>query len=244
MYSIEHINNEIKIKPQDITLFLAKPDKTKIAKLKHVSGKLLTIKSQETNQLSFNVPYWVDMDHKLVKNPHIDKFKEKYLIEANFNNKTEWFVINSIVKTSEESDDLEISCMSLEYLLNYRYLLEYENSGNCLMLANDTLKGTGFKVGYINPKFNLMYRRLEITRQTKLATIYQIAETFGAIVRFDTVNMTVNFYTEDEVYQYKGFSIGYGKYIQNIEEKIDPDEIVTRLYVFGSDGMSINGVNP
>lgn len=229
----------------ELVLFLAKPDKTTIGKLKHISDKKLSIKSDEVSEISFTLPYYISVNNEQVRNPHVDKIKEKYLIRSEFRGKTEWFIIDSISRSSSDTDNLDIQCFSLEYQLKGQLVIDYEEvSRNCKEATEDVLKGTDWTVGYINPTFNTKYRHFDISQGTKLSTIYEIGETFESVVTFDTVKKTVNHYTKEELSHYKGFNIGYGKYIQNIDEKIDADEIVTRLYVYGSDGLQINSVNP
>ncbi|MBM7598077.1 putative nucleic acid-binding Zn-ribbon protein [Virgibacillus halotolerans] len=237
--------NRNSLEPNKPSLFLAKPDKTVIAKLKHIKDEELTVNYGEINELSFTLPFYVDIGNKNVRNPHADKFKEKFLIKSVNDGKIEWFLINSIGKVSDDSDDLNIGCFSLGYQLWYDKMIEYEETSmNCLMVMQDVLNGTDWTVGYINPEFNLKHRKFEVSSQTKLDFIYEIADTFKGKAVFDTVDKTVSFYKEEELQVNKGFKVGYGKYIENIDENIDADEIVTRLYVYGSDGMRINSVNP
>ncbi|PAV30159.1 hypothetical protein CIL05_06745 [Virgibacillus profundi] len=248
MYTID------KIEPKQLSLWLAKPDKTKIAKLttnkktKHIKNETLTLDHNDSiNVITFTVPFEVELDVNsgLVKNPVIDKIKEKFLVKSIYDKKVEWFVVHRITKSSNESDDLIVTCYSLAHQLTKKKMIGYlGRSKNCLMVTQDVLRGEDWKPGYINPEFNLVWRQFDVSSQSKLDFLYEIAETFDAIIRFDSVNKTVNFYKEEEISFYKGFSVGYGKYIQNVEEHIDASEIVTRLHVYGSEGLTINSVNP
>src|SRR5699024_7615790 len=234
-----------KIELPKLNMFLAKPVKTSIGKLKHVTDQNLIVKSQEVSELTFTIPYYFNRDHKKTKNTLIDLVKNKYLIKVEFRNTTEWFIIDDLRKASETSENLYVRAYSLPYQLQYHTVDIYEETSvNCEKATQDVLKGTDWTVGYVNPKFNTKYRRFEISSGTKLSSLYEIRDTFESVIVFDTIKKTVNHYDEDEVYHYKGLNIGYGKYIQNIEEVIDAKEIVTRLYVYGSDGAQINSVNP
>lgn len=244
------IGNTVKnnMQPKELSLFLTKPDKTTIAKLKHIKSKNYDLfLEDEVDTISFIMPYYIRINNKLEKNPHIDKVKEKFMVKAKFDGdeKFHWFIIEQISKVAEESDDLRVVCYSSENQLAGRQVIDYEATGvNCLMATNDVLKDTGWKAGYINPDFNLKYRSFEISQQTKLSSIFEIKDTFDAKVIFDTEEQTVNYYKEEEISKYKGFKIGYGKYIQNVSQEIDASEIVTRLHIYGNDGLTINSVNP
>src|SRR5699024_1943757 len=182
-------------------MFLAKPNRTTIAKLKHTKQENLGIYfDNELDTLNLTLPFYISRNGKSFKNPHIKKVKERFLIKVFFENKEKpiWFTIGKINKVSEDSDDLLVTCYSAEYELARRKTIEYEATGsNCLMATNDTLKGTAWKVGYINPKFNLEYRRFDISQQSRLDTLYQIAETFEAKIVFDTDKQLVNYYAEE-----------------------------------------------
>ncbi len=233
------------LKPRKLEVFLAKPNKQIIGKLKHIKNENLKIKNNELNDLSFTLPYQVVMRNKLTKNPHISNIKEKYFIKVKLGEFEEWQVITKLSKISDDSDDLSVQCYSLGYQLKYSKMIDYAaTSYNCLQVSTDCLKGTTWKVGYINPEFNLKYRQFDVSSKTKLDFIYEIAETFNAIVKFDTINKTVNFYKEDELSQYKGFNIEFGKYLQSLEDVIDANDIVTRLYIKGANNLGINSVNP
>ncbi|GLO66123.1 DUF7359 domain-containing protein [Oceanobacillus kimchii] len=233
------------LKPHELQLYLAKPNKQIIGKLKYVISPILSVNDTSIHELSFRMPYTVDIDNELQRTPNIDKIKEKYYIKAVYNNIVEWFVITQHTKSSNNSEEKAIESRSLGYIFRYDRMIGYStNSSNCLMVTNDVLKGTGWQVGYINPEFNLEYRQFDVSSKTKLDFLNEIKEAFDAILIFDTINKTINFYKKEEVSKYKGLNIGYGKYIQSIEDTVDSDEIITRLFVTGNNGLTFNAVNP
>lgn len=232
-------------KPKKISLFLAKPDKTVIGKLGDSFNRKLNIKFTELNELSFTLPYLVDRNHKLVRHPHIDKVKEKFLIKAVYGDIVEWFLIYKKAKSANEADSLNIDCFSLGYELHYKKIRGYDvKAYNCYQVTTDCLEGTNWKIGYINPEFNLKNRKFDISNSSRLDFLYKIAETFEGIVTFDTENRLVNIWKEEELSTYKGFWISYGKYLQTIEEVTDVNDVITRLHVRGSDDLTIASVNP
>ncbi|GEM_PF-3776681 len=234
-----------KLEPQRLELFLAKPNKIVIGNLHHIKNERLKLKHGEVNELSFTLPYEVVMRNKLARNPHIDNIREKFFIKMKLGEIEEWFIITKLSKKAESTDDLDVQCFSLGYQLSYQRMIDYVGKSlNCLQVLTDCLKGTSWEVGYINPEFNLKHRQFDVSSKSKLEFLYEIAETFEGIVKFDTINSKINIYKEEEISQHKGFWIEEGKYLENIESITDADEIVTRLFVKGSDNLTINSVNP
>jgi len=236
-----YVPNDLKLKP--LQLSLARPDKQVIANIKHAFGINHIIKFGQINELSFNVPYEIDLHSEFKSNPYISLFRERYLIRVKQNDVIEWYTIAKLSKASEDEDYLKVECYSLPYELRYKRINNYKvTSYNCNQVLTDCLKNTGWKIGYINPEFNLKYRSFDVSSQNKLDFLFEICETFGAVPQFDTINRKINLYKEDELIINKGFKIN--KYLQSLEEVIDIDEICTQLHVYGKDGISINAVNP
>ncbi|WP_442636614.1 DUF7359 domain-containing protein [Rossellomorea marisflavi] len=234
-------------KPLNTRLYLTKNNKarTTIEELHHITPPTITGNFGKINELSFSIPYKTEIRHKLMKNPHIEKIKEKLFIKAVTGEQVEWFLINKINRSSSDTNIMDVQCFGLGYQLWYRKVIDYEaTSINLFSVASDCLKNTGWKVGYINPDLNLKYRQFDVSSKRKLEFIYEIAETFDVIPVFDTVNKQIHFYKEEEVNQYKGFWLESGKYINSIESELDADQIVTRLHVKGGDNLKINLINP
>ena len=233
-------------KPRQLKLFLAKPNKSIISPLRHAYGKRLVIKKNESNELSFTLPYEVLKNHKRSKYKPVKQVRDRFLIKAVFGSKVEWFVITDYKESSNNIDELNIQCYSLEDNLAKKKLIDFHvKSYNCLMTTEAVLKGTGWKVGYINPDFNLQYREFDVTSTTRLSFLYQdMTETFNAVAVFNTVDKTVSYYKKDELSDYKGFSITEKRYLETIERNVDSKDVITRLHVTGSDGLGIQSVNP
>jgi hypothetical protein len=150
-------------RPKKLSLSLAKPNKKIIANIVDRQDENLKIKFGKINELSFTVPTMVEFKHKLIDNPILDKLKERYLVRSKFGDSIEWFVITKKRKLSDDSDKIQIECFSLGYELSYQRIKNYEViSYNLQQVATDCLTGTNWKIGYINSKFNLLYRQFLI----------------------------------------------------------------------------------
>src|SRR5699024_3910638 len=96
-------------------MFLAKPDKTRIAKIQFLENVNLVYKTDAVNELTFTVPYYITVDGETEKNLHYDLIKEKYLVYTEFRGKIEWFTIDDKDKGSGDSDNMLVTCYSLGY---------------------------------------------------------------------------------------------------------------------------------
>src|SRR5690606_13427243 len=105
-------------KPIDLELFLAKPDMTIIGKIKHHYRKRSLRKLGQINELSFDVPYQIDIRHNLVQNPQFEQIREGYLIKAQEGPISEWYTIVNTKKRVEENGE--------EYKSVTAYSLAYE----------------------------------------------------------------------------------------------------------------------
>jgi len=233
-------------KPQRPQLFLCKPDRTIIAKLKEAYNIEQKLKLGNINELIFNLPISVDIHGKLVNNPHIDMIKGRYLIKLVNGNFVEWYIITKISDISDNNGDTKVvECFSLPYELKDKNVRLYSaTSYNATQVLTDILKNTIWTTGYIDADFDLKYRSFDVSKTTVLDFIFQVAETFGALIIWDTENRTVNFYKPENIGVNRGLTISYKKYLKSINKEEDYENVVTRLKVFGKDGLSIQRVNP
>ncbi|WJV20679.1 phage tail spike protein [Rossellomorea marisflavi] len=242
MYSIDRSK-----KPKSIRLFLVANDKnrTVIEELYHITPPKNVGNFGKINELTFSIPFKTEIRHKLVPNPHLKKVREKLLIKTVSGQDEEYFLINKIKKSSSDTEIMDVECYGLGYQLWYRKIIDYERPSLTLIsVVSETLKGTGWSIGYFNPEFNLKYRQFDVSSKRKLEFIYEIAETFEVVPIFDSVKKQIHFYKEDEINKYKGFWIESGKYVNSIDMEIDADQIVTRLHIRGADNLRVNAVNP
>jgi hypothetical protein len=240
LYSIDRTK-----KPQKISLFLAKPNRTVIGKIVDAQNLSQTIKFGQINSLSFSIPYEIAINNVLTRNPIINVIREKFLIKVAFGTSVEWYVITQKKKSMEDTDSISLECFSLGYELKYKKLINYQASSlNCFQVLSEILQDTNWKVGYINPDFYLKYRQFDVSSKSKLDFIDEICETFQGIATYDTINRTISIWKEEELSTYKGFWISYGKYLETIEDTVSTDEIVTRLVVNSNENASINSANP
>jgi len=237
---------DLNLKPQKPQLFLCKPNKEIIGKLNESFDINLKLSLRQLNELSFSLPYEIEINHELKFNDNINKLKERYLIKLVLGNYTEWFIINELIDNmNEDNDNKEVHTFSLGYELRDKLIRDYSvTSYNATQVLTEVLSSSIWTIDYIDADFDIMYRSFNVSNATLLDFVYQIAETFNALVVWDTLNRTISFYKSDNVGIDRGFKINYGKYLKSLNKISSVDEMVTRLKVFGKDELSIQRVNP
>lgn len=237
---------ELNKKPQKPELFLCKPNRQTIGKLKEAYNIQQKLRLGNINELTFELPTQIDINGTLQKNPHTDLIKGRYLIKLVNGGSKEWYIITKPTSSADEKkDSIVYQCFSLPYELQDKDIRIYSvTSYNATHVLTDALSNTLWTVGYIDADFDLKYRSFDVSKITVLDFVLQIAETFKALIVWDTENRTVNFYNPNNYGTNRGLIISYQKYLKSIQREDDFDGVCTRLKVFGKDNLSIQRVNP
>ncbi|MEK3910992.1 phage tail spike protein [Paenibacillus sp. FSL H7-0331] len=197
------------------------------------------------NELSFYVPYLIERYHKETKNPNIENIYNRRIIKFFKGDYTEYYIINKVSDVMEEDQDYKkVECYSLGYELRDKKIKDYKvTSKNASYVLSNLLYDTIWRIDYVSSAFDIKNRSFDITASV-LDAIQQVAETFEAVIVYDTVNRKISFYDIDDIGHNKGLSIKYGKLMQNVTYESDGSTYCTRLKAFGRSGLSINRVNP
>ncbi|MCL1700852.1 phage tail protein [Lysinibacillus sp. Bpr_S20] len=232
-------------------IYLCKPDRSRIRKLKDIYNLKLNLKLGAINELSFTTPSFIDRNHELIKNPLISDIKLYYLVEFQFKGTTEYFVVMSQNKSmSNDEEVISYNLFSLGYLLNNKLIKIYEATSYTLsQLVFDFLEETDWGIDHIDVDFdvnnsNALKRSYETDNSTVLQCLFEVAEKFNAIVYFDTVYQKVSFYNPEKIGLNRGWRLKKGKYLESYNVDINIDEIVTRMYCYGSEGLEFRSLSP
>jgi phage minor structural protein len=245
-----------KLKPRKPQLSLCKPDLTTIAKLSEAYNINHTTRLADLNELVFAIPYYTEIRKEMVINPHVEVMRERFLIKVKLGKKIEYYVITEINDSSNEEDVKEVKAVSLGYQLRDKIVEVYEEVGvTAKQAVTEALSKTNWSIGsnLSNPEhfFNRSAstggaggRSYNVTSKTALDFLIEVAESFNALIVWDTVNKVVDFELPTNVGGYKGLKISYGKYLQSLGRESSTDEMVTRLTPIGSEGLTIHSYNP
>lgn len=233
-------------KPKDVKLHLAKPNKQIISHIYEKYKLTLSLKLGNINELSFSIPYMIEDENlQLITNPHVDLIKEKMLIRMTMDGQKEWFIVDEIEEDGDDSDVFNVKAFSLGYELKHKRISSIdEESINANDIMTQLLTGTVWTIGTIDPIFNSVYRQFKAENSNVLDCILQVGETYGALIQWDTELRKVSLLRLDTYGQFRGLTVDYGKFLRSIKRTRTTDELVTRLYVYGKEDLSINSVNP
>lgn len=227
-------------------LQLAKPNKDVTRNIYEAFGKSVSLNLGGIHELNFSIPFLIDDGFELVENPNVSLIKEKMLIKLYIGVQVKWFVVDEIVEDGDDSDIFNVKAFSLGFELSHKMIGEYETpSSSPQQLLTVLLEGTVWSIGTVAPKFQQMRRSFETSSETNgLDAVIQAGETFGALLDFDDETRKVSFKDISENGSYKGMSVSYGKLLRSINRTRTTDELVTRLYIYGDEDLTIHSVNP
>ncbi|MCR8641555.1 phage tail protein [Paenibacillus sp. N1-5-1-14] len=237
---------DLKKKPIKPRLFIAKPNREIIGRLNEAFNIKHNVKLTSLNDITFDLPYELDRHNKKIRNPNIDKLKDRFLVLVKLGKIEEWYMItNPSDNMNDDSDIKTISTFSLGFEIadkNIHYVkLESKNMKDAL---NTVLSETLWSIEYMDADFELTHRDFEFSSITALDAVFQIAETFNAVIRWNTNNRTISLIKPEYTGVNKGLKFSHRKYLKTLGRETKADEMVTRLKAFGKDGMSIESVNP
>jgi hypothetical protein len=227
---------------------LAKPNKQIISSLSEKFRDDLSLKWGSINELNFSIPHSIiDEDtNKPIFNPNVDLIKEKMLIKITLDGYREWYVIDSIEEDGSDIDVLNVKCFSLgQELSGKRISGLVEESINATNLLTELLESTVWSIGEVDDLFDQMFRSFESGDDSNvLDCLINAGETYGALIKWDTENRKISFKDISKDGSFKGMTVNYGKFLNSIKRMRTTDEMVTRLFVEGSDGLEIHSANP
>lgn len=234
---------------------LGKADGTKIGEIICLEQKV-ALELNAPNEISFKTPLYVNN----TPNPIYAEITEgKFIYVENIGA----FVIQSIDAESDGnySETKTVTCKSMEALLGQKYLelftinmgtVEsidgvsfYQADDSNISLLNLILeKCPDWKIGHVSASLATMQRSFEVTRQDIYTFLTsEVSEAFGCVFVFDTLNMTISAYKEDEVGEDTDIYISYDNLLKDTNISCSIDDIKTCLTVLGEDDLNLREVN-
>lgn len=233
-------------KPVKPRLFLTKPDRSVVANLPDAYDIQLQRNINEVDTLSFKAPYYISENNELIKSRYVDLLRAHYLIQLKFEQQTHWFMITTIKESmSGTAMYKEVETIGLPFELSQRIIKGYtvESKGAIYVLEN-ILADTRWTLNNVDPDFELSKRSFEFQDHTLLDCIYQVADTYDAIVEFDSNLRSIDLIKPEFHGLYRGLRFSEGNLLNSFDKSSTTDEQVTRLRPEGKDGMTINAINP
>ncbi|MDP9675164.1 phage minor structural protein [Paenibacillus jamilae] len=234
------------LKPIQPQYFLCRPDRTIISKISEAFNDKISTTWHDINELELSIPFYIDVNHRLVPNKNIGLIRERYLIKVVSGNNVDWYYIKSIEdSSSDESDIRTLNCISTAGLLvGFAIRGLTVESYHAEQILNEILAPTTWKIDYIDADFKLTYRAFDFSSTNVLDAILTVGETYNAITIFNTDKNTISLQKPELTGTNKGLTFSWNKYLKSMTRHSTSEPIVTRLKGFGQDDMTFEKVNP
>lgn len=197
------------------------------------------------DEVSFTIPTQIERNHQLIDNPLIKKIKHRYLFKLVYNRQTQYFIFHERDKEYGDDEFISYRGYGLGYQLADKDIRGYKVMSKSLTeIIYDILKETNWKIGYVDGYFDTKIRSHEIDQSTVLQAMYDLAEKFNAVIIWDTRNLTISMYNPSNIGMNKGLRLKPGKYLESFSLTDNSEEVVTRLKLYGQDGLTIRKLTP
>ncbi|MEK4451300.1 phage tail protein [Paenibacillus sp. FSL L8-0506] len=232
-------------------MHLAKPNKQLIDSLTIQASKVnLQTKLDEVNELTFRIPYFVEENNIRTKNKTIDIIKTDFLVLLTLENQLikkkdkHWFRITSLSDAISDTEYLEVTALSLEFELAGHNISRYEvESKGGITVLNEILKDVKWEVGTYDPDFEISKRAFTFNDTTLLDAVNECANTYNAIVDYDTDKRIINLYKPEFHGVATSFPISDKNLLKGFNRKKSSEDAVTKLKPIGKDGLDISSVS-
>lgn len=239
------INIDYGKKTQELKLHLAKPNQQIISHISEKFNHKLSLKLGNINELNFSIPHFIEEELEIVENKHIELIKEKMLIRAKLGAETEWFVVAEIEEDGDDEEIFNVTAYSLGFELRGKRIREMkEETVNATDVLSKILKRTSWKIGTVDAVFDSIFRTIEGNDTNALDMVIETGKTFGALIVWNTDSRTVSFKDIESFGRFRGMTVDYGRFLRSIKKSRTSDELITRLYVYGNEDLSIHTINP
>jgi hypothetical protein len=151
-------------------LHLTKPDKTIVGILESAYNINLRMQLGGVNELTFNMPYKVDINNLLQEDPNINKIKDFYLIKMVLGSYSDWYIIQPTTdQFSDSGDEKSVTCYNLSHELSNFILKNYSRvSYTPFQVLDEVLSTTAWRLGYISPILRYKHRTYEVSSKNFL----------------------------------------------------------------------------
>lgn len=225
----------------------------------------ITTERNGWKELSFTLPSVCVTEDGTEPNYRSDFLKSDYLIRIITDTETDWFVISEPKIThSAYSKTIQVTAGHIAQRLKFKNLgLEFSddegnNIGTAKELAQTILDGTGWSVGYVYPfaekDGTTKYRSLKASAKTGAFKLMStMCDLFDAKPIYHGDSRTVdilpiNPFSEPAPGELPDLSLAsevvelhYGKNVKNVTRTPNAENIVTKMYAYGSYGDKTSG---
>lgn len=248
-------------------LSLCKPDRKPFMEIHNVKNLTRKISLVGVDEISFDVPlYRPAIRGKKKRNELFDAIVGDYYIYLN-DGKDEkngqYFIVQNPDERKNDSGEVvkSIVAYSSEYAFSSKKVQNFDRESRLLYDPNYTKDRDGYENGFLNfiesksswrvsyvaPKILSKYRELKFSDTSFLDAFKTCQEKYNCLFQYDTAKEQIRVITVDDEKNglggNQGIVISDNNFIKSITKKINTDDIVTRLYMYGDDTISFQNHN-
>lgn len=212
-----------------------------------VHGLKLEINYSDLSTIEFQVPFMVNG----MMNPlyaALTGYKVIYTDELGV-----YMITNPEKSGDGVSEVKQVKGYSLEYIFHKKNL--YLDEGTyCFwnpIFPEETILGRiieldpNWSVGYVAPRLMNCYRTFDGYDNSALDFCYgEAMEKYRCAIVFDVYNRTINAYDAGDDTGSLPIYLDYDNLVKDVKVTEDNENVVTKLHLYGGDGLSIRNVNP
>lgn len=228
-------------------IWLCNPDKSKIGSLKPAFDINLTLRFNQTSEMTLSFPKHIESTRLDI----YDSIESKRLI---FIENLGYFLIHGIVESDDGIQNVKtVTAYSLECELGFKKVNLISGTHQFWNPTNPSSSLLG-KVFDAIPSWSVEHVDVELwdlwrTFEVPDATVYDflvdtVEKSYECVFGFDSFNKTVSVYTLANATNMTDIYMSFDTLIHTIEVEELSDEIVTALKVYGDSELDISGVNP
>ena len=251
---------------------LCKLNREQIMTIKNVTEFNYQGNFANIDELSFKIPlYRIENSGEKIENERYSAIKGDMLIflesphpDYSGETRNKYFYVHYAKEMVSESGEIfkEVQAYSLEYELSQkrisgynevsRYLYwspllgeenQFDDTGMHWGFMNYIEKLCGWTVGHVTEELLEKRRALSFTNQNLLQAFQEVQKTFGCIFLFNTISKKIDIYEIGKFESDNGLFISDKNFLKTLDKSIKSDEIKTRLFLYGRDNISIQGIN-
>lgn len=248
-------------------LSLCKPDRKPFMEIKNIKNLSRKIALVGIDEISFTIPlYRSTIRGKRVRNELYDAIAGDYYIYLNDGKDEEngqYFIVQNPEEKKNGSGDVykTVVAYSSEYAFSFKRIGEFDRESRLLYDPNNSKDRDNYEIGFLNfiesrtawrvsyvtPKLLSKYRELKFSNTSFLDAFKTCQEKYNCLFQYDTAKEQIKVVTIDDekngVGGNQGIVISDNNFIKSITKKINTDDIVTRLYMYGDDTISFQNHN-
>jgi hypothetical protein len=229
------------------TFILCNPNREKLYAMKDIYDIKAIYRYNAASEISFKVPNTINN----IKTEYYGLLEKPRLVYVE--DRGYFIIVGSPRKGEGNNEYKEIQCYSLEYILAFKKLSQFEGTYKFYDLVDPT--GTllqtliaylpGWSIGDVDTSLMGKYRTFDVTDTNIYNFLMEdVEKAYQCIFNFNTVDRTISATVPSQASSVTDIFLSNDNILRSFNLEPINDELVTALNVYGGGDLTINTVNP